>query len=145
MHSIHQILDAKGREVFGVHPQSQVIEAIQVMADHGVGALVVLDDDQNLAGVVSERDYARKVILKGKSSRSTPVGEIMTSDVITVTEDDTVDKCLAIMTQHQIRHLPVVEGKKVVGVLAIGDLVRAKIDDQEHQIESMEQYIAGQA
>ena len=145
MHSIHQILDSKGHDVFGVHPQAQVIEAIQMMADRGVGALVVLDDDKNLAGVVSERDYARKVILKGKSSRSTPVGEIMTSDVVTVTEDSTVDECLALMTQYQIRHLPVVEGKKVVGVLAIGDLVRAKIDDQEHQIESMEQYIAGQA
>lgn len=143
MYSTKQLLNEKGRDIYRVKPDAQVLEAIEIMAAHNVGALVVMDDDDQLVGLVSERDYARKVILKGKASRTTPVNEIMSSRVVTVTESHSLDDCLSIMTKHSIRHLPVVEDGAVVGVLAIGDLVRAKMRDQEHQIESLELYISG--
>ncbi|MDJ0655034.1 MAG: CBS domain-containing protein [Xanthomonadales bacterium] len=142
METINQLLDEKGHEVFAVSPESPVYDAIEMMADKGVGALLVMEGD-NLAGVVSERDYARKVILKGKSSRSTQVRDIMTAEVVSVSPHDTVDQCLAVMTQNKIRHLPVLEDGGVVGVLSIGDLVKSVIDDQKHQIQSLEQYISG--
>lgn len=141
MQTINQLLDGKGHDIWSVTPQSPVIDAIAMMAEKGVGALMVMDGER-LAGVISERDYARKVILQGRSSRDTPVADIMTSDVISVSVHDTVDHCLGVMTDHKIRHLPVMDEGKLVGVLSIGDLVKAIIDDQRHQIESLEQYIA---
>ena len=142
MESIRQLLELKGHDVWSVTPQDQVFEAIRVMAEKGVGALLVMDN-KRLAGIVSERDYARKVILLGKSSKSTQVEDIMTVDPVTVTPQQSVDECLSIMTAHRFRHLPVVDGDEVVGVLSLGDLVRSIIDDQKHQIDSLEQYISG--
>lgn len=142
MHTISQLLDEKGRDVWSVAPQTQVFDAIRLMADKGIGALLVMDEER-LVGVISERDYARKVILEGRSSRSTPVSEIMTTTVVAVDLHKSVDDCLSIMSRKRIRHLPVVENGRVEGVLSIGDLVKVKLADQEHQIESLEQYIAG--
>jgi len=142
MESISQLLDLKGHNVWSVKPQDQVFEAIRVMAEKGVGALLVIDNGR-LAGIVSERDYARKVILVGKSSKSTHVEDIMTSNPVTVTPQQSVDECLSIMTARRFRHLPVVDGDEVVGVLSLGDLVKSIIDDQKHQIDSLEQYISG--
>ena len=142
MHTIQQILDEKGRDVWSIAPSASVFEAIELMADKGVGALLVLEGAK-LAGVISERDYARKVILKGRSSRETKVEDIMTAKVITTDGHQTVDDCLGVMSERHIRHLPVVEGGKVTGMLSIGDLVKAKIEDQAKQIESLESYISG--
>jgi len=142
MESISQLLDLKGHNVWSVAPQDQVFEAIRGMAEKGVGALLVMENGR-LAGIVSERDYARKVILVGKSSRSTRVEEIMTVDPVTVTPHQSVDECLSVMTARRFRHLPVVEAGEVVGVLSLGDLVKSIIDDQKHQIDSLEQYISG--
>lgn len=140
MQTISQLLDEKGHQVWSVTPDDPVFEAIRVMAEKGIGALMVMEAGR-LVGVVSERDYARKVILKGRSSKSTPVREIMTTRVITVPPRDSVERCLGVMTKNKVRHLPVVDGDEVVGVLSIGDLVASIIDDQRHQIESLEQYI----
>ena len=112
------------------------------MADKNIGALVVMQDDK-LAGIVSERDYARKVIVKGRSSKSTQVAEIMTADVVTTSSDQTVDKCMAMMTDMRIRHLPVVEDDRVIAMISIGDLVQAIIADQKEEIEQLEHYISG--
>jgi len=142
MESIRQLLEVKGHEVWTVRPDDHVFEAIRVMAEKGVGALLVCDG-KRLAGIVSERDYARKVILVGKSSKSTQVKDFMTTDPVTVTPGESVDDCLSIMTTRHFRHLPVVDGDEVVGVLSLGDLVRSIIDDQKHLINSLEQYIAG--
>ena len=142
MESISQLLDLKGHDVWSVAPQDQVFEAIRVMAEKGVGALLVIDNDR-LTGIVSERDYARKVILVGKSSKSTRVEEIMTANPVTVTPHQSVDECLSIMTNRRFRHLPVLDGNEVVGVLSLGDLVKSIIDDQKHQIDSLEHYISG--
>ena len=142
MESISQLLDLKGHNVWSVAPQDQVFEAIRVMAEKGVGALLVIDNDR-LVGIVSERDYARKVILVGKSSKSTHVEEIMTADPVTVTPRQSVDECLSIMTARKFRHLPVVDGDELVGVLSLGDLVKSIIEDQKHQIDSLEHYISG--
>lgn len=143
MHSIAQLLDEKGRTIYSVRPDQKVYEAIVEMAERGIGALLVMEGDQ-LAGMLSERDYARKVILKGKSSKETSVREIMTPEVITVAQSDTVDACLQLMSENRIRHLPVVEDGKVVGVLSIGDLVKCVISDQKQQIESLERYVVGE-
>jgi len=134
------LLAHKPSDVWAVSPEHSVYEAIALMADKGIGALLVMRDKQ-LCGILSERDYARKVILRGKESRNTCVGEIMTANVITVGPADDVDHCLSIMTEHRIRHLPVVERDRVVGVLSIGDLVKAKIADQQAVIEQLETYI----
>ena len=142
MESISQLLDLKGHNVWSVASQDQVFDAIRVMAEKGVGALLVMDNNR-LVGIVSERDYARKVILVGKSSKSTQVAEIMTADPVSVTPHQSVDECLAIMTARGFRHLPVVDGDEVVGVLSLGDLVRSIIEDQKHQINSLESYISG--
>ncbi len=140
MQTISQLLDEKGHQVWSVAPDDPVFEAIRVMAEKGIGALMVIDAGK-LVGVVSERDYARKVILKGRSSKNTPVSEIMTTEVISVSLHVGVERCLGVMTKNKVRHLPVVDGNDVVGVLSIGDLVASIIDDQRHQIESLEQYI----
>ncbi|MCH8877660.1 MAG: CBS domain-containing protein [Chloroflexi bacterium] len=142
MISIRQLLERKGSEVWSTSPDSTVYEALQLLAEKDVGALLVLQDGE-LVGVVSERDYARKVILHGKTSMKTPVKEIMTEDVITVGTGSTVEEVMALMTDKHIRHLPVVEGERIVGVVSIGDLVKAIIADQEFTIGQLENYISG--
>jgi len=139
---VKHLLAEKGDRVFAIAPDEPVLAAVRMMADRYVGALLVMQGDE-LAGIVSERDYARKVILKGRSSADTPVRDIMTASVITVTPDDTTDTCMRICTEQHVRHLPVVEGKKVVGVLSIGDLVKAVISAQSREIEQLQRYIAG--
>lgn len=138
---IRQLLDNKGRQVFGVAPDASVFEAMQKMAEHEVGALLVLDGAK-LAGIISERDYARKVILKDRSSRDTPVRDIMTSRVVTITPNCSVEEGLSVMTERRIRHLPVIEDDQVVGMVSIGDLVKAVIREQQSTIEQLEHYIA---
>lgn len=140
MQSIKQLLETKGHDIYSVSSETPVYDTIELMADKGVGALLVIDAGE-LAGVVSERDYARKVILKGRSSRETLTREIMTAEVITARPDHTVDECLALMTEHKIRHLPVLDQGQLTGVLSIGDLVKSVIEDQRQQIQSLEQYI----
>ena len=140
MKSVKQLLQGKGDSVFAVAPGDSVFEAIRVMAEKGVGALVVLEDGR-LAGMVSERDYARKVILHGRSSQDTAVRDIMTAKVVTVKSEQTVEDCMALMTQHRIRHLPVVDAGKLAGVLSIGDLVKELIADREETIKQLESYI----
>ncbi len=142
MKLVKHLLDAKGRHIISINPDSSVLEAIKVMADKNIGALVVMQDDK-LAGIVSERDYARKVIVKGRSSKSTQVAEIMTADVVTTSSDQTVDECMAMMTEMRIRHLPVVEDDRVIAMISIGDLVQAIIADQKEEIEQLEHYISG--
>jgi CBS domain-containing protein len=136
------ILKRKGPEVFSVPPHASVYDAIEIMADKHVGALLVISAGR-LAGIISERDYARKVILKGRSSKETRVEEIMTSSVITVGPERRIDECMRLMTDNRIRHLPVVEGEKVLGVISIGDLVNWIISAQEATIDQMENYITG--
>ncbi|MBV8876280.1 MAG: CBS domain-containing protein [Gammaproteobacteria bacterium] len=140
MMNVRQLLDRKGREVFSVSPAAAVLEAIRMMAERHVGALLVMQGDE-LTGIVSERDYARKVILKGRSSADTPVRDIMSTPVLTVQPEATVEKCMQLMTDHRVRHLPVVEGRRVVGMVSIGDLVKAVIADQQQQIQQLESYI----
>lgn len=139
---LSQLLDRKGHSVHAVAPGASVIDAIRSMADNHVGALLVLDNGQ-LTGIVSERDYARKVILHGRASASTAVREIMSTPVITATPADTVDHAMRIMTDRRIRHLPVLQGGQVVGVVSIGDLVRSVIDAQRSTIEALQTYIQG--
>jgi CBS domain-containing protein len=140
MATVGQLLQSKGSAIFSVGPEDPVLEAIRQMADRHVGALLVMNGNE-LVGIVSERDYARKVILMGRSSSATPVWQIMSSPVHTVTPDKSVDDCMRLMTERRVRHLPVVEGGRVVGVISIGDLVKAVIEDQQHTIEQLESYI----
>lgn len=142
MISIRQLLEAKGSEVWSTSPDASVYEALQLLAEKNIGALLVLRDGE-LAGVVSERDYARKVILRGKTSMKTPIKEIMTEEVITVGIGSTVEEAMALMADKRIRHLPVVEGEMIVGVVSIGDLVKAIMADQEFTIDQLEKYISG--
>ena len=142
MLTVDQILNQKGRQVFSISPEASVLDALRLMSDREVGALIVLNGDK-LAGLISERDYARKVILAGRSSKDTLVDTIMTREVITVTPDTDVNACMSLMTSHKIRHLPVMKGVDVVGMLSIGDIVKAIIADQAHTIEQLEHYISG--
>ena len=141
MHTLRQLLGSKTPEVFAVAPGDSVMDAIRLMADKGVGAVLVMDGAR-LAGIVSERDYARKVVLHGKSSSDTSVRDIMTADVVTVDPNQTVAQCMQIVTDHRIRHLPVVEEGDVIGVISIGDLVKAVIEDQQVQLDQLQRYIA---
>jgi len=143
MQTVRDILQVKGHTAWSIGPTATVYEALQLMADKDVGALLVLEDGR-LAGVFSERDYARKIILKGKSSRETTVREIMTERVITVQSEQTVAECMALMTNHRIRHLPVLEAGQVSGVISIGDVVKALLTEQEFTIEQLQNYISGQ-
>lgn len=138
---IKYLLALKGSTVWSVSPQAPVLEAIRIMADKHVGALIVVKDG-DLVGIVSERDYARKVILMGRSSADLPVSEIMSSPVTTVSPDDTVHRCMELCTERRIRHLPVVEKSRIVGIVSIGDLVKAVIEEQQQTIDHLERYIA---
>jgi CBS domain-containing protein len=140
MISVRQLLEQKGREVFSITPGAAVLEAIRMMAERHVGALLVMED-QSLSGIVSERDYARKVILMGRSSADTPVRDIMSAPVITVQPEATVQTCMQIMTERRVRHLPVIERGRVIGMVSIGDLVKAVIAEQQQHIEQLETYI----
>jgi CBS domain-containing protein len=140
MVTVRQLLDRKGRSIFSIGPEDPVLEAIRLMADKRVGALLVMKGAE-LAGIVSERDYARKVILLGRSSSATPVWQIMSFPVHTVSPEQSLDDCMRLMTQHRVRHLPVVERGAISGVLSIGDLVKAVIEDQQKTIEQLESYI----
>lgn len=142
MKLVKHILDAKGRNVISIGPEATVLEAIKLMGERGIGALIVMKGDE-LCGVISERDYARKVIIKGRASDTTPVADIMTAKVLTTSPDETVDSCMQVMTDKKFRHLPVVEEGKVVAMISIGDLVQAIIADQKEEIQHLEQYIAG--
>jgi CBS domain-containing protein len=142
MQTVNQLLQIKGNQVFSVAPQDSVLRAIEIMATRHVGALLVMTEGA-LLGIISERDYARKVILKNRSSHDTPVSDIMTSPAISVSPDDTVHHCMQLMTERRFRHLPVVKGGRVVGMLSIGDLVKAVIQDQTEHIQQLERYIAG--
>ena len=139
---VKQLLGRKGHDVWSIDAEEPVLEAIQMMADRHVGALPVTRNGE-LVGVISERDYARKVILLGRSSAETPVWQIMSSPVVTVTPEDDVRRCMQTMTELRIRHLPVMQGERMVGMISIGDLVRAVIEEQEQTIEHLERFIAG--
>ena len=140
--TIRDVLKRKGQEVWSIHPDLSVYHAIEMMADRHVGALLVIVDDK-LVGIVSERDYARKVVLKGRSSKETRVQEIMTSSVICVEPQYAVDECMRIMTDNRIRHLPVMENQKVIGIVSIGDLVNWIISAQDQTIQQLQDYITG--
>jgi CBS domain-containing protein len=140
MKTIGQLLQIKGHDIWSIAPDAPVYDAIKLMANKGVGALLVLEAGK-LVGIVSERDYARKVILKGKTSKGTPVKGIMTPHVIYTSPDQTIEKCMALMTAKHIRHLPVLEGDQLVGIVSIGDLVKAIISEQATLIQQLENHI----
>ena len=142
MRNVSQIMERKGSQVVSVARQAPVLEAIRVMAEHHIGAVLVMEGEQ-LLGILSERDYARKVILQGRSSHDTAVAVIMSSPVVCVGPHDSVAECMSIMTEKHIRHLPVVEGERVIGVVSIGDLVKEMIEEQKQEISLLQQYIAG--
>jgi CBS domain-containing protein len=140
--TVNSILRDKGHQVWSVSPDQSVFQALSLMADKGIGALVVIAGE-TVVGIISERDYARKVVLQGKSSKDTPVSDIMTSPVLSVSPNHTLDDCMRIVTTNRIRHLPVVQGEKVVGVVSIGDLVQRVISTQEETIQYLHEYIVG--
>jgi CBS domain-containing protein len=142
MTTVARILERKGHDVATISPGESVFDAIAKMAEIGVGALLVMDGDR-LAGIISERDYARKVILKGRSSKETSVRDIMTSQVCYLRPDNTVEQGMALMTERRIRHLPILSDDRVVGMVSIGDLVNSVISDKEELIEQLEHYITG--
>lgn len=138
--TIREILDKKGHQIWSVSPDTKIFEALQLMAEKNIGALVVLDGDK-LVGIISERDYARKVALKGKTSKETPIRDIMTPKVLYVTPEKTAEDCMALMIEKRIRHLPVYEQDKLIGVVSIGDVVKAVIEEKKIAIEHLENYI----
>jgi len=142
MKTVKQILNVKGHDFFSVSPEDTVYNAIRIMADHEIGSVLVLEGER-LVGILTERDYARKVMLEGKSSPDTPVRDIMTTTVLYTEPDQSVDACMALVTEKRVRHLPVLVDGRVQGVVSIGDLVKAVIDEQKFIIEQLETYIAG--
>lgn len=140
--SAHQLISNKGFEMYSVTPDSMVYEAIKLMSEAKVGALLVMENDQ-LVGIISERDYSRKVILEARSSRETPVRDIMTANVLTVNPEQSIEDCMKIMSDHHIRHIPVVENGKPIGVLSVMDVVKNIISEKEFIIGQLENYIAG--
>lgn len=141
MRNVRHLLEAKAPEIFAIGPDAPVIDAMRMMAEKCIGALLVMDGPR-LAGILSERDYARKVVLQGRSSANTAVREIMTCDVISVGPDDTADHCMQLVTNKRIRHLPVLRGDEVLGIVSIGDLVKAVIEDQQMELDQLQRYIA---
>jgi len=141
MRSVRQLLEAKASEVHSIGPDAPVIDAIRLMAEKRIGAVLVCEHGR-LVGILSERDYARKIVLQGRSSADTPVRAIMTSDVISVRLGDTADHCMQLVTDRRIRHLPVLQGDEVLGVVSIGDLVKAVIEDQQLELAQLQRYIA---
>jgi CBS domain-containing protein len=142
MKTANDILESKGHEIWSVRPDDTVFDAVKQMADKEAGSLLVMEGDK-LVGIVTERDYARKIILEGKSSRETTVSEVMTRKVLCATPERTVDECMALMTDSRTRHLPVVDHKRVIGVVSIGDLVKAMISEQQMLIDQLQHYISG--
>lgn len=140
--TVGSVLERKGHKVWSLPPEASVYDAIALMADRGVGALLVISGD-DVVGIMSERDYARNVILKGRSSSATRIDEIMSHPVLTVKPDETIDTCLRIMTERRIRHLPVTDGGEVTGIVSIGDLVKAIVASQAYTIEELHKYIMG--
>ncbi len=140
---VEQILKTKGNEVWSIAPQATVYEALQIMSEKDVGALLVLDKG-NLVGIFSERDYARKLILKGRFSKDTTVGELMTREVLYIESQSTIEDCMALMTAKRVRHLPVLENERLIGIVTIGDVVKQIISDQEFTIQQLERYIKGE-
>jgi CBS domain-containing protein len=143
MNTIRDLLEAKGHEICSVSPDDTVFEALKLMADMNIGAVLVIDDSGHLAGILSERDYARKIVLRGQTSKDTPVRSIMTDKVICIAADKTVHECMALMTADHIRHVPVMDRDKLVGVVSIGDVGKAIISDQGFVIGQLERYIYG--
>ena len=141
MRTVRQLLESKAPEVFAIGPDQPVLDAIKLMADKRIGALLVMQGGR-MVGIVSERDYARKIVLQGRSSATTPVSEIMTGQVVSVRLDDTAERCMQLVTDRRIRHLPVLDGDAVLGVVSIGDLVKAVIEDQQVEIDQLQRYIA---
>jgi len=142
MKTVQSLLEKKGSQIWSIGPDASVFEAISLMAEKGIGAVLVMEDGR-LCGILSERDYARKVILAGKSSRQTPVRDIMTRSVLCARLEQTVEQCLALMTDKRIRHLPVADDGNVIGLVSIGDLVKEIIAEQQFIIEQLERYISG--
>ena len=142
MTTVRDLLRIKGNEVWSIAPDASVYEALTLMAEKDIGALLVLDGGQ-LAGILSERDYARKIVLKGKASRETAVREIMTGKVMWTRPEQTIEECMALMTNKRIRHLPVLDEGRLIGVISIGDVVKSIISEQEFMIEQLENYITG--
>jgi CBS domain-containing protein len=140
MKTVKEMLQTKSQRLLSIAPQATVLDALKMMADYEVGALIVLDGER-LMGIFSERDYARKVILQGKTSKDTAVADIMTHKVVCVRPEQTVEECMALMTDKRIRHLPVLQDKKVIGVISIGDVVKEVISEQRFMIEQLEHYI----
>jgi CBS domain-containing protein len=139
---IRNVLEKKGTDIWSVAPASTAYEALEIMADKNIGALMVVREGK-LVGVFSERDYARKVILKGRLSKDTLIAELMTRDVYSVTPDDTIEECMALMSAAHCRHMPVLENDQLIGVVSIGDIVNAIIDDQDIKIQDLKNYISG--
>ncbi len=142
--TVRQLISKKGNDIHSVTPDVTVFETIKLMSELAVGALLVMENDK-LLGIISERDYTRKVILKNRSSKSTTVREIMTSKLINVSPDNNIEECMVLMSNHHIRHLPVIENDAIVGILSIMDVVKNIIADKEYTIEQLEHYIAGNA
>lgn len=142
MQTVYEILQSKGSAVHSVAPTDTVLHALGVMAEHGIGAVLVLDGDK-LAGILTERDYARRVVLMGRASRDSQIKDVMTAQVVCVSPERTVRECMALMTDKRLRHLPVIEHKRVIGLISIGDLVKAMIADQEFMIAQLQSYITG--
>lgn len=143
--TIRQLLRVKGSDVWYIKPEATVYEALEIMAEKDIGALLVLDKANSLIGIFSERDYARKVVLKGKSSKETTVHEMMTSEVIYVGPETTIEDCMTLITAKRVRHLPVLENNQVIGIVTIGDVVNKVISTQEFTINELEKYITGHA